>query len=100
MRFNAIFVKQASLYAVLISTLYIGNRRVTNDNYLFFWWIAEFVKAKIKKMASAEYNAGGSDEARKVIDAMADVEELLGWLKKLVENDMDLGVKIIGNAGR
>ena len=55
---------------------------------------------KIKKMASAEYNAGGSDEARKVIDAMADIEELRGWLKKLVENDMDLGVKIIGNAGR
>lgn len=64
------------------------------------WGDDPSVKAKIKKMASAEYNAGGSDEARKVIDAMADVEELRGWLKKLVENDMDLGVKIIGNAGR
>ena len=35
-----------------------------------------------------------------MIDAMEDIEELKGWLKKLVAGDMDLGIKIIGNAGR
>ena len=51
-------------------------------------------------MASAEYNAGGSDEAKKVIDGMDDIEQLKDWLKKLIGGDMELGVKIISNGGQ
>lgn len=58
------------------------------------------VQAKIKSMASAEYNAGGSDEAKKVIDEMDDIEQLKDWLKKLIGGDMELGVKIISNGGQ
>ena len=56
------------------------------------------VSSKIRSMASAEYNAGGSDSAIQTIDSMGE-NELRDWLKKLVAGDMDLGVKIIGNGG-
>lgn len=56
------------------------------------------ITAKIKSMASAEYNAGGSDSVIKIIDSMGE-GELRDWLKKLVTGDMELGVKIIGNGG-
>jgi hypothetical protein len=50
-------------------------------------------------MASAEYDAGGSDSVIKTIDSM-DEGELRDWLKKLVTGDMELGVKIISNGGK
>lgn len=50
-------------------------------------------------MASAEYNAGGSDSAIKTIDSMGE-NELREWLKKLVAGDMELGIKIISNGGQ
>lgn len=58
------------------------------------------VRAKIRSMASAEYNAGGSDAVIELINNMDDVEKLKDWLKKLVINDMELGIKIISNGGR
>lgn len=57
------------------------------------------VDEKIKNMANAEYNAGGSDDAIKTIDSK-DENELRNWLKKLVAGDMELGVKIISNGGK
>lgn len=57
------------------------------------------VKAKIKSMASSEYNAGGSDKAIETIDSMSD-DQLKKWLKDLAKNDIDLGVKIISNGGK
>lgn len=57
------------------------------------------VKEKIKNMANAEYNAGGSDNAIKTIDSMGETE-LRDWLKKLVAGDVELGVKIISNGGK
>jgi len=64
------------------------------------WGDDPTIKTKIRSLASAEYNAGGSDEAKKVIDDMQNIEELKTWLKKLVAGDMDLGVKIISNGRR
>lgn len=57
------------------------------------------VQSKIKSMASAEYDAGGSDSVIRTIDSM-DEGELRDWLKKLVTGDMELGVKIISNGGK
>lgn len=57
------------------------------------------VHARIRQMANAEYNAGGSDSAIKTIDSMGE-SELRDWLKKLVIGDMELGVKIISNGGK
>lgn len=57
------------------------------------------IQTKIRSMANAEYNAGGSDSAIKTIDSMGE-NELRDWLKKLVAGDMELGVKIICNGGQ
>ena len=64
------------------------------------WYDDPSVQAKVKSMANAEYDAGGSDEAKKIIDEMENIDQLKDWLKKLVSNDMELGVKIIGNGGQ
>lgn len=57
------------------------------------------IKAKIKNMASVEYNAGGSDAAINTIESMP-IDQLKTWLKQLAVSDMDLGVKIISNGGK
>ena len=63
------------------------------------WSESPNIKAKIRKMAEAEYNAGGSDAAVEIINGM-DGEELKKWLTGAVINDMGLGVKIIINGGK
>lgn len=57
------------------------------------------VREKIRGMASAEYHAGRSDDAVRTIDSMEE-SELRDWLKKLVAQDMELGVKIICDGGQ
>ena len=57
------------------------------------------IKAKIKNMASVEYNAGGSDAAINPIESMP-IDQLKTWLKQLAVSDMELGVKIISNGGK
>ncbi len=47
-------------------------------------------------MATAEYNAGGSDKVVSIIEGMDDAE-LKKWLTDVVRKDIDLGVKIIIN---
>ena len=56
------------------------------------------IKRKIADMASAEYNAGGSDKVIEIIESMNDAE-LKKWLTDIVKKDMGLGVKIIINKG-
>ena len=63
------------------------------------WIDSPVVKAKIKSMAEAEYNAGGSDRAIETIDSMSS-DELKEWLKELAKKDIELGVKIIVNGGK
>ena len=57
------------------------------------------IKQRIKDMARAEYNAGGSDAAINTIDSMPE-DQLKAWLKQLAASDMELGVKIISNGGK
>ena len=56
------------------------------------------IRSKVASMASAEYNAGGSDRVLEIIKEM-DGEQLKKWLTEIVKNDMGLGVKIIINKG-
>ena len=56
------------------------------------------IRNKVASMASAEYNAGGSDRVLEIIQTM-EGEELKKWLTDIVKNDMGLGVKIIVNKG-
>lgn len=54
------------------------------------------IRSKVSSMASAEYNAGGSD---KVVDIINEMEEsdLKEWLIDTVKKDIGLGVRIIIN---
>lgn len=61
---------------------------------VYEWSDNPTIKAKIKKMADAEYNAGGSDKALGIIDGMSDAE-LKQRLKELTKSDPELGVKIL-----
>lgn len=54
------------------------------------------IRSKVSSMASAEYNAGGSDKVVNIIDAMKE-PDLKQWLIDIVKKDMGLGVKIIIN---
>ena len=56
------------------------------------------IRSKVASMASAEYDAGGSDRVLEIIKEM-DGEQLKKWLTEIVKNDMGLGVKIIINKG-
>ncbi len=60
------------------------------------WNNSPAIRNKISSKASAEYNAGGSDKAVKVIQKMKD-DELRKWLTAIVKKDIELGVKIIVN---
>lgn len=54
------------------------------------------IRNKVSSMASAEYNAGGSDKVIEIIEGMDGIE-LKKWLTDIVKKDMGLGVKIIIN---
>lgn len=67
--------------------------------YEVYEWIDNpAVKSKIKQLASAEYNAGGSASVIETIDKMSDTE-LKSWLREVVKKDFELGIKIIINGG-
>lgn len=54
------------------------------------------VKGKVKQLAEAEYNAGGSDKVLLKIDEMDDVQ-LKQYLKLLVKNNITVGIEILAN---
>jgi hypothetical protein len=60
------------------------------------------VSGKIKQLAEAEYNAGGSDKAQSVVDGVIDnmdSEQMRQFLKELVRENMTIGIEIITRLG-
>ncbi|MBF0233944.1 MAG: hypothetical protein HQK65_13030 [Desulfamplus sp.] len=70
--------------------------RLSVDTYE--WHENPSVKNKVKQVAEAEYNAGGSDKALMKIDTMDDAK-LKQYLKRLVRENMTVGIEIITNGG-
>ena len=70
--------------------------RLNIDTY--DWRANPSVAKKIKELAEAEYFAGGSDKAVSIIDIMDDIQLKL-YLKKLVKNNMTVGIEIITSEG-
>jgi hypothetical protein len=70
--------------------------RLSVDTY--DWRDNPSVKNKVKQLAEAEYNAGGSDKALTKIDGMDDAQ-LKQYLKRLVKENMTIGIEIIMNGG-
>lgn len=56
------------------------------------------VKTKIKQLADAEYNSGGSDKVLQKIDKMNDPQLKL-YLKRLVKDNINVGIEILANGG-
>jgi hypothetical protein len=54
------------------------------------------VKRKVKQLAEAEYNAGGSDQVLLKIDEMDDAQ-LKQYLKRLVKDNITVGLEILTN---
>jgi hypothetical protein len=57
------------------------------------------VKAKVRQLAEAEYNAGGSKKVLKKIDDMDDTH-VKQYLKKLVKDSILVGIEILSDTGR
>jgi len=56
------------------------------------------VKGKVKQLAEAEYNAGGSDKVLLKIDEMDDAQ-LKKYLKRLVKDSIVVGIEMLAEGG-
>jgi hypothetical protein len=70
--------------------------RLTIDTY--DWRDNPNVKNKVKQLAEAEYNSGGSDKVLMKIDEMDDAQ-LKKYLKRLIKDSMTVGIEILTNGG-
>lgn len=68
--------------------------RLSVDTY--DWRDNPSIKRKIKQLAEAEYNAGGSDKVLSKIDEMDDAQ-LKQYLKRLVKDNITVGLEILTN---
>lgn len=70
--------------------------RLSVDTY--DWRDNPSVKGRVKQLAEAEYNAGGSDKVLLKIDEMGDAQ-LKQYLKRLVKDSITVGIEILANGG-
>jgi hypothetical protein len=72
--------------------------RLSIEGGAYGWYGNPSVKNKVKQLAKAEYDAGGSDKVLHKIDSMDDVA-LKQYLKKLVKENMTVGIEILVSEG-
>jgi hypothetical protein len=87
-------------YSVLLPDL--DKVRDTLDHLsvdTYDWRDNPSVKSKVKRLAEAEYNAGGSDRVLLKIDEMDDAP-LKQYLKRLVKDSITVGIEILANESR
>jgi hypothetical protein len=65
---------------------------------VYEWHGNPTVKKKIKELAEAEYNSGGSDKVLSKIDTMSD-SQLKQYLKRLVKGSVTVGIEILTDDG-
>ena len=63
----------------------------------YLWLGIPEVKRKIQQLAEAAYNKNGYEKALEKIDEM-DTEDVKSYIKKLIKDDMILGIQIIKNS--
>lgn len=87
-------------YSNILHNINDVREAIDSLGYEVYEWVENpIVKEKIKNMALAEYNAGGSDIVVETIEKMPDFE-LKIWLKEVVKKDLELGIRIITNGGK
>ena len=62
------------------------------------WFSHPQVNETIRKLAEAEYNAGGSDRALAILGAMTS-EQRDEYIKRLVTENVSVGIEIITSGG-
>lgn len=70
--------------------------RLSVDTY--DWRDNPSAKGKVKQLAEAEYNAGGSEKVLLKIDKMDDAQ-LKQYLKRLIKDSITIGIEILANDG-
>jgi hypothetical protein len=73
--------------------------RLSIEGDTYGWYGNPTVKNKVKQLAEAEYNSGGSDKALHKIDEMDDLQQLKQYLKRLVKESMAVGIEILASGG-
>jgi len=87
-------------YNILLSNL--DKVRDTLDHLsvdIYDWRDNPSVRDKIKQLAEAEYNAGGSDKVLQIIDNMEDIQ-LKQYLKRLIKDSISVGIEILTKEGK
>lgn len=96
--FNKKILKE---YAVLLKAdevrSYLKERAVAQP---YEWYSNPMVDKLIKEYASARYDTEGSVIAMSIVDAMDDINTLKEYLKKLIQDDISVGLSIIKNEGQ
>jgi hypothetical protein len=86
-------------YSILLPDL--DKVRDTLDRFsvdTYDWRDNPSVKGKVRQLAEAEYNAGGSAKVILKIDEMDDAQ-LKQYLKRLVKDSITVGIEILANGG-
>ncbi|MHB1154709.1 MAG: hypothetical protein ACYCWE_02850 [Eubacteriales bacterium] len=85
-------------YSRMLTTAKVRERleRLTIEPYDWFYHPA--VQAEVKKLAEAEYFAGGSDTALSILGKMTDNERDV-YIKRLVKENVSVGIEIITRGG-
>lgn len=96
--FNEKILKE---YAVLLKAdevrAYLKERTTAQPHE---WYSNPIVDKLIREYASARYDTEGSIIATNIVDAMDDINTLKTYLKKLIQDDMSVGLSIIKNEGQ
>lgn len=87
-------------YAILLSDLNKVRDKLDHLSVdAYDWRDNPNIKSKVKQLAEAEYNAGGSDKVLLRIDEMDDAQ-LKQYLKRLIMDSIAVGIEILANGGR
>lgn len=85
-------------YAVLLNAgevrAYLKERATAQP---YEWYSNPMVDKLIREYASAKYDTEGSVMATDIVDAMDDINTLKTYLKKLIQDDISVGLSIIKN---
>ena len=85
-------------YAALLSAAQVREKLGALAVDAYDWADNPQARDRVRQLAEAEYNAGGSDRVLRKIDAMDDAL-LKRYLKRLVRDNMRVGIEILGDRG-
>lgn len=96
---NAAFIAQVIGDYSKILTVQAVKAKLDNTTTEPYEWISHpAVKQIIKKLAEAEYNAGGSDRALAILSGMT-TEQREKYIERLIKDNVAVGLEIITRGG-